>query len=383
MTILFFMQHLGVGGVIRQSADQIELLNRRGHRASLLAMFTIDDDWRPLWTSSLPAVDVLCGRAPRRAASAVLPLLVATVRLRRRLREQEIDVLYAAQGGAVRFIAWLATRGVRTTVLVWGTQGFAARRPRHLSNWKVVLPHRLCAAVSPSVALLIANTPAGLEHRRQQGWRCRTLLAVPNGIDPGQFYPEPDARLTVRAEWGLGEEPVIGLVARLDPVKDHATFLRAAGLLAARMEGVRFVVVGDGPPLLRRRLESLSRELGLSGRLVWAGVREDMRAVYNALDVLCLSSVREGSPLVIAEAMACGIPCVSTDVGDVAQLIGDTGLIVPVGEPESLAEALEAMVRRLPEVDPLEVRRRVERLYSVDASVDRLEAAFARVARPG
>lgn len=381
MNVLFFVQHLGVGGIVRQSSAQLEHLHRRGHHASLLAMYAIDDDWRPLWNPSLGRVDVLFGQAHRSAAEAVLPLLAATVRLRRRLREEEVDVLYAVQGGVARLMAWIATRGLRRTTLVWGTRGFTSPRRPRLVDWKVVLPLRLCATVSRSVPLLVSNSVEGIESRRREGWRCRTMLVAPNGVDLDEFKPDAAARAEVRAEWGLGDEPLVGHVARFDPVKDHPTFLRAAASLAGRRDDVRFVIVGDGPPSLRARLVGLSRELELEERLIWAGVRADMPAVYNALDVLCSTSVREGGPLVIAEAMACGIPCVATDAGDSSRLIGDTGLVVPVGEPALLAAALEAMLQRLPEVRPLELRERIQRLASLEAAVDRIEAALVDVTR--
>ena len=134
----------------------------------------------------------------------------------------------------------------------------------------------------------------------------------------------------MRLEWGIAEcEKLIGQVGRLDPMKDHSTFLKAAALLAHERKDVRFVCVGEGPTGYRDELYSLAKTLGLASRLIWAGSRRDMPAVYNAFDV-AVSSSRwgEGLPNVIAEAMACGVPCVVTDVGDSAFVVDKLGVVV-------------------------------------------------------
>ena len=116
----------------------------------------------------------------------------------------------------------------------------------------------------------------------------------------------------------LEDEKLIGRIARLAPDKGYPIFLEAAALLSKERKDVRFVIAGAGPESYRRQLQLLSQELGLAERLIWAGARPDMPAVYNALDILCSSSDSEGFGLTVAEAMACGVPCVATDVGDSA-----------------------------------------------------------------
>jgi len=126
------------------------------------------------------------------------------------------------------------------------------------------------------------------------------------------------------------------------------------------MPGARFVLVGSGQPEYSRRVRALIDELGLGARVVLAGQRADMPAVYSALDVLCLNSAYgEGFPNVVAEALACGTPCVVTDVGDAALLAnaaGAAGLVVPPGKPEELAVALAEMLGRADRQGP-EVQR--------------------------
>jgi glycosyltransferase involved in cell wall biosynthesis len=377
--VVFFIQHLGVGGVVRQLSLTSDGLGARGHDTALVALYTIDPGWKPLWRSD--EVVAFRGRPPTSAVVAAAQVLSATLRLRRLARRRNADVLYAYEGNVARLVAWLATRFSSTTV-VWGVQG-AGRSYGLRREWKLGLPFLLCKAVSGSVPLMIANSQAGHARRLALGFRCPKQLAIPNGFDTDSFRPDPDARARVRADWGLGDELLIGLVGRIDPVKGHATFLAAAALLASRRDDVRFVIVGDGPAERRRELERRARELGLASRLLWAGRREDMPAVYNALDVLCSASVREGFPNVIGEAMSCGVPCVATDAGDSARLIAETGIVVPPGDPSLLAGALETMLAELPERRALDVRRRIEDRFGLEAWIDATEAALSEVRAAG
>jgi glycosyltransferase involved in cell wall biosynthesis len=165
-------------------------------------------------------------------------------------------------------------------------------------------------------------------------------------------------------------------------MKDHPTFLAAAHALAAKRGDVRFVCIGDGPPRYRESLKRRAAELGLTDRLIWAGHRSDMPAVYGAFDVLVSSSAfGEGFPNVVAEAMACGTPCVVTDVGDSAEVVGDLGRVVPPGDAPTLAEAVGAVLDG-PPADPDRLHARVEREFSVTALVERTERALQALGKP-
>jgi glycosyltransferase involved in cell wall biosynthesis len=156
-------------------------------------------------------------------------------------------------------------------------------------------------------------------------------------------------------------------VGRLDPVKDHPTFLRAAARLAQDRPDLRFVCVGAGPAGCREHLRSQALALGLGERVLWPGACDDMPGAYNALSLLILSSTDEGFPNVIGEAMACGVPCVATRVGDAELLIGGTGGLAAPGDDAALAQA----ARRLLEESP--VRRRAR----AAAAEARIREAFS------
>jgi glycosyltransferase involved in cell wall biosynthesis len=184
----------------------------------------------------------------------------------------------------------------------------------------------------------------------------------------------------VRAELDIAEnEILVGLVGRLDRAKGHPVFLEAAAMLASERADVRFVCVGDGPGPYRNRLQRLGRQLGLTGRLIWAGARQDMPAIYSALDISCSPSYSEAFNNVLAEAMACGVPCVVTADGDPANMVGDTGVVVTPGDPQVLADGLRSMLHSLPTVEPDRLREHIARRFSVKKMVDATEKALLDV----
>src|SRR5262249_10554466 len=147
-----------------------------------------------------------------------------------------------------------------------------------------------------------------------------------------------------------------------------------------RRHDLRFVAVGDGPD--RESVGALATELGLDDRLVWAGERSDVVAVMSALDIMVSSSASESFPNVIGEAMACGVPCVVTDAGDSAAIVGSTGVVVPTGSPDALAEALLELSERLPRDRDrfrADARARIESEFGLDLMVRRTEQVLTDV----
>lgn len=222
---------------------------------------------------------------------------------------------------------------------------------------------------------IIANSQAGLVWARDRGFVMRHITVVENGIDTGRFRADPAARDHVRREWQVSDdETLIGLPGRLDTMKDHPNFLRACARLASKCQGLRFVCIGSGAAEYQEELAALAKELGIESSLIWAGPRQDMPAVYGALDLACSASAfGEGFSNVVSEAMACGVPCVVTDVGDSARIVGDCGEVVPARDPFQLSLAMEKMLDRLVCEPDLRqrARARIENLFSVDNMVER------------
>jgi glycosyltransferase involved in cell wall biosynthesis len=260
--------------------------------------------------------------------------------------------------------------------MVWGVRASNVDLSRYDRLSRVVF--RLECFFSRFADLIIVNSHAGRDYHLKHGFPEGKMVVVHNGIDTERFIPSPEARSRVRKEWGIADnEKLIGIVARLDPMKDHPTFLKAASLLAKEQDNVRFVCVGDGPEPYKSELKRLSRELGLESKLIWAGAHSDMPAVYNAMDVAASSSFGEGFSNVIGEAMACGVPCVATDVGDSALIVGDAGAIAPPRNPEALARSLGQMLSIDKSAISSKTRKRIKEKYDLIHLIDFTESVLS------
>jgi glycosyltransferase involved in cell wall biosynthesis len=245
-------------------------------------------------------------------------------------------------------------------------------------DWLSRISFRAECLLARRADLVMFNSQAGRDHYIKCGFPKMSGVVIPNGIDVDYFKSDRENRRRVRLEWGVQDEnPLIGMVARLDPMKDHDTFLAAAAELAKKRDDVRFVCVGDGAPSRQAELVARVEQLGLGKQIVFVTGRDDMPSVYNALDVMTLSSAYgEGFPNVIGEAMACGVPCVVTDVGDAAAVVGETGLVVSPRDPAQLAEKWKEMLERVNkqrEAMSEAARRRIVENFSTKALSARTE----------
>ena len=216
----------------------------------------------------------------------------------------------------------------RTTRLVWGIRCSDMDLRRYARSTRYVV--RVLSRLSPRTDLVLCNSEAGRAVHERLGYRPPRWRVVPNGLDVERFRPRPDERAPIRAELELSDESfVIGMCARGDPMKDHASFVKAAAIFAEDAPEARFVLIGAGTDEPGLALDRAIAASGIAGRFVRLGSRRDICRLHAALDIATLSSTfGEGFPNVLAEAMACGVPCVATDVGDSASIVGDTGLVV-------------------------------------------------------
>ena len=178
------------------------------------------------------------------------------------------------------------------------------------------------------------------------GYAADKLVVVPNGFDLGYFQPDPLARITVRSELNVSlDTPLVGLIGRFDPQKNHPGFIEAASLLYRRLPTVQFVLAGKGIDEANGDLIRAMEAAGVRHVTHLLGLRSDMPRLIASLDVLVsASSYGEAFPNALGEAMACGVPCTFTDVGDSAYIVGDTGRIVTSGDMAGLALAIESLL---------------------------------------
>jgi glycosyltransferase involved in cell wall biosynthesis len=304
----------------------------------------------------------------------------AVWRLRRLLRRQKPHVLMTWLYHA-DFVGTLAVAMAPGVKLVWNIRC----ADMDLSRYGVLtraLP-RLLARLSMLPDLILANSQAGRTVHAAYGYRPKRWVTLGNGFDTATFRPDDEKRRAVRSELGIDEgTPLVGLFARFDPMKDHATFLAAAAMLANRDPAPTFLLVGRGTTGAAFEALAGSHE-SLRGRLIALGERDDVPALMTACDVIACSSVSEGFPNTVGEAMACGVPCVSTDVGDAAVIIGDKGRLVAKSDPKALATAIGGILDSAPgERQRLgaAARRRIEENFAFGTVVENYRRLLADVA---
>jgi glycosyltransferase involved in cell wall biosynthesis len=300
-------------------------------------------------------------------------------RLVRLLRQARPDIvqtwLYHAD-----LMGLIAARLAPAPALLWNLRCSDARlRPLPAAL------RRLLARLSAIPDAVLVNSQAGRRFHEGTGYRPRRWEYVPNGFDTAELAPDIAARARLRAELGLPDAAVaIGLPARFHPMKDHATFMAAAKMLAGIHPEVRFVLAGAGTEAANPAFARLLAASGVAERVLALGERRDMRAFYAALDIATLCSAwGEGFPNVLGEAMACGVPCVATDIGDAADLLRDTGLVVAPRDPAALAAAWRSLI--MDGAEPrrargLAARARIRRDYELDAVVGRYLALYEELA---
>lgn len=283
--------------------------------------------------------------------------------------------------------AQLAAVAARRAPVVWSIHSCNDDLAREKRITAAII--RLCARLSARPARIIYVSESSRLRHAAMGYCSEHARVIPNGFDVTNFAPSPEARASVRAELGVGEEHLlIGLVGRFHPMKDHINFLRAAALLSRGCDAARFLLAGREVDADNHVLRRLLVRWGLEDRAYLLGERDDIPRLIAASDICSLSSsYGESFPLVVGEAMACGVPCVVTDVGDVARLVGPTGIVVPPRDSEALAEAWRELIRlgpagraRLGEA----ARGRVRDNFLLESVIAQYEALYRIVLRrPG
>lgn len=328
------LSSFGMGGQERVAFDLAVSQLRAGWRVTALSL-------EPPPDGPLAAEFRAAGAAVERVARprpGVDPMLV--VRLARWMREHRVDLVHTHNRMALIYGA-PAGKLARAAVV----------HTKHGNNpqggTRLVAGNLAGRLVDAFVA--VSEETAAVARRRREVPE-RRLRVIPNGIELGRFHPDPAARERVRRELGIDADAwVVGTVGRVAVEKNHALLLRAAApLLGPRS---RLIVAGDGP--LLPPLRELAGALGISAFAHLLGVRRDVPEVLNAFDVLAMSSDTEGLPLVLLEAMATGLPVVSTSVGGIPNVLeeGRTGFLVPAGDEAALRDRLSRL-----RADPAEQR---------------------------
>ncbi|MEH1954842.1 glycosyltransferase [Nostoc sp.] len=368
--IVFLIRDLNYGGAERQLVTLVKALDKQCFDITVLCFYpsgslSLDKD---LKDSGIP---IICLDKQGR-----WHLFGFFWRLVQHLQRIHPDVLHGYVG-IPNLLTIFLKPFFPSTSMVWGIR--SSNVNPDFDDWLGRLLFQLECSLSHLADLIIVNSYAGRAYYLTNGFPANKMTVIPNGIDIELFKPDQGARIKVRNLWGISEDTILlGLVGRLDIRKDHPTFLRAAALLSEERRDVRFVCVGSGSENYARELYELADKLGISNRVIWVQARADMSAIYNTLDIVVSSSYTEGFPNVIGEAMACGIPCVVTDVGDSAWIVGDIDVVVPPKNPEALKNALKRLIETIgiDGCDRTQIRQRIIDHFSVLQLVFKTEAAL-------
>lgn len=305
-----------------------------------------------------------------------MPSPVAVGRLLRHLRAVRPDLLvgWMYHGNLVADLA-RAVLGIRVP-MVWNVRhtptGLEAES--RVTRWAI----RIGARRARRAWAVVYNSSASAQRHRALGFPEENAVVLPNGFDCRRFRPSPEARPALRRSLGLADDAVlVGRIGRFHAQKDYATFLDATGRLARERPALYFVLAGPGIDRDNSTLRRWIDEAGLASRVHLLGPVDRMPELLAGLDLSCSSSsFGESFPNVVAESMACGVPCAVTDVGDSAALVGATGRVVPPGDPAALARALGELLDLRPEEREAlgrQARRRIEERFSAQAVFPRYE----------
>jgi len=269
--------------------------------------------------------------------------------------------------------------GTRIPV-VWGMRHslYGLGKERALTRWAI----RLGAVMSRRYpCAIVYNSQTSAHQHEVFGFAAAQTCIIPNGFDTEVFHPDEYVRTSIRQELGLSDNIVlIGLIGRYHPMKDHRNFLNAAALLGKEFSDVRFLLVGCGMDADSPALGKMIAESGLGDRVLLLGERKDIPQLNAALDIASSTSAwGEGFANVIGEAMSCGVPCVVTDVGDSAWIVGSTGKVVPRSDPVALAAAWKSLIligRGERQALGILARQRVIEKFSLEPVVDQYEELY-------
>ena len=336
LRVMFIVTGLSTGGAEAMLLKLLEHIDRDKFKPHVVSLISMGEVGPRIEKLGIP-VSVIGFDPSKKSLTPLLRLF----KLVHQIRPDIVQTwMYHAD-----LLGGLAARLVGVKNVVWGIRNSSLSSALTKSSTLKVV--KICAAISAwlPIQILSCSKRAGEIHW-QLGYSARKIKVIPNGFDLVAFRPSSEARDSVRKELNLSLDTfLVGLMARYDSQKNHAGFIYAAAQVRRSMPHVHFVLAGTGVNESNEMLVKLILEHDLKNHVHLIGRRSDMPRLMASLDILASSSsFGEAFPNVLGEAMACGVPCVVTDVGDSAEIVGETGRVVQPGDMEGLARHVQQLL---------------------------------------
>lgn len=336
MRVLYIITGLATGGAETMLLKLLERLDRQRFMPIVISLTTMGDIGPRIAALNIP-VQAL-------GMTSGLPSPSGFLRLLRQIKRFKPDIVHTWLYHA-DLLGGLAARLTGIDAVCWGIR--SSNLDSDKTHWTTRAVRRVCALLSRVIPRRIfLNSETASRIHVELGYAAGKMDVVPNGFDVSRFRPDDGACFRLRAELGCpGDTLLVGMIGRFDPLKNHAGFFSAMAIVHRHLPQVHLLLAGKGIDRDNEELMRLIEGVGLMENTHLLGPRDDVPELMAALDVLACPSHAEAFPNVVGEAMASGVPCVATDVGDCAYIIGGTGTIVPARDIAGFASGVEALLK--------------------------------------